>query len=72
MKDLNSEKERLRFHGLNNKCFCIEHTPFPYSKQRNLMKQIYYRRYAINFDNTSSLTYEEFCLKYSYEKFSTK
>ena len=70
--DQNSEKEKLRFNGLNVKTYCFEHTPSHIAKTRSLMKQIYYRRYAINYDNTSNLNYDEFCLRYAIEAFSLK
>ena len=70
--DQNLENDRLRFNGLNMNAFCLEHTPQHILDRRNLTQQIFYRRYAINYDNTSNMSYEEFCFKYSVEKFPFK
>lgn len=70
VKDQNLENDRLRFYGLNAKCFCSDH--MAPEKKGKLIKNVYFRRYAINYDNTSNMTYEEFCIRYSNEKFSSK
>lgn len=42
-------KQKLRFNGFNTVSYCHAH-----SLKRNHERQIYYRRYAINFENTSN------------------
>lgn len=65
---MNDEKIKLHFNGFNIKSYCWNHDPLIEYKKRNILQQIYYRRYAINFEDTSIFpTFDDF-LKDNYEQ----
>ena len=61
-------KQKLRFNGFNTISYCHLHNP-----KRSNERQIYYRRYAINFENTSNFhSFDDFMKEDHYAKFMNR